>query len=84
MDEKRLFSVLVRWLGLVIFLEGVRALALDVMIWTTPARFGNSPPLFGGQEQVYVVVIVLLGLTMIRFPEWVVHITWFEKSPSSS
>jgi hypothetical protein len=82
MTEKQMFKVLVRWLGVIILLDGIRGIAVDLMIWTTPAQYGSSPPLLGGQEQVYLAVFILLGLMMIRFPEWIVYITWWEELPS--
>lgn len=84
MNDKQLFGVLIRWLGVVVLLQGVRALAVDVMIWTTPSRFGSRPPLLGGQEQIYVTLILVIGLIMIRWPEWVVQLAWFDKPAASN
>lgn len=83
MSDKQMFKVLVRWLGIIIFLSGVQGLVADLAIWTSAARYGALPPFSGYQEIIYVGVIILLGLVMIRFPEWIVQITWFEAKESS-
>jgi hypothetical protein len=84
MNEKQMFSVLVRGVGLVVFLNGSRALWLSFMVWVWRDSMYRSvfPPEFGTQDLIYGLLVLVLGLTMIRWPGWLVNLAWLEKLPT--
>lgn len=86
MSERRLFSVLFRTLGVLVALQGgghvLWWITLVVWVWSY-SSFERSVPL-GAQELVYGLLVLLLGSIMIRWPERVVELAWFENAATSS
>jgi hypothetical protein len=81
-SEKQLFGVLVRTIGVLVFLEGVRAFLVDLLLWNWPGGFGNNPRLFGPLEWAYGPLVMLVGALITRWPGWVVYLAWLEKLPT--
>jgi hypothetical protein len=85
MTEKQAFSVLVRALGVLVVLHGARVLWIPFINWVWPYAFPRGPePFVVVQDFVYSLVVLVLGSTMIRWPEWVVRFAWPEKAESSN
>jgi hypothetical protein len=77
-SEKQAFSVLVRALGVLVFLVGLRTL------WFLFAQ-GLIPEfhhLIEAANVAYGIVATVLGATMIRWPQWVVLIAWLRRLPT--
>jgi hypothetical protein len=83
MNEKQLFSVLVRAVGIIVFLEGLRTFWLVFVQWALPPI---NIPGWGLALAVptlsYGLFTVVLGSTMIRWPGWLVHLAWLERLPT--
>lgn len=78
MGEKQLFGVLVRTVGVLVFLEGGRSLWVSFMVWVwRDTMLGHGfPPEFGTQDLVYGLLVLMLGFITIRWPEWIVRLAW--------
>lgn len=90
MTEKQLFGVLVRGAGVLVSLSGANNLWNAFLVWVWQDSIvgqGHSfPPMFGGQNFIYALAVLVLGLSMIRWPDWIVRIAWpqdLEKEPSA-
>ena len=82
MDEKQMFGALVRAVGILIFLEGLRTVWLALAEWAFPNSALRGFPLsVMAPNMVYAVFDMVLGSTMIRWPQWLVRLAWLEKSP---
>jgi hypothetical protein len=80
MTEKQLFSVLVRMLGVLVVLVGLRAVAQDLMIIVWPPTY--SANVEWSKEWLYCSTVLVLGAILVRWPDWVVHLAWLEKLPT--
>ena len=78
MTEKQLFSVLVRMLGVLVVLVGLRCVAQDLI-----AYFWDTYPLSmpWSKEWLYCAIILVVGAILIRWPDCVVHLAW-DKLPT--
>jgi hypothetical protein len=77
--EKQTFGVLIRALGVLVFLDGVRTLWFALAQW---ALFRQVTGAMTAPSLIYGLVVVMLGSTMIRWPQWLVHVAWLEKLPT--
>ncbi len=83
MSEKQIFSVLVRAIGILVFVEGLRVLWFAVAECCIPATAVREMPLaVAAPSLLYGVFTMVLGLTMIRWPQWLVHLAWLERLPT--
>ena len=80
MNEKQMFSVLVRALGVLVVLDGARQFwyLLARLIWTD-ARYLYS----FSQDLTYTLVILAFGAIIIRQPDWFVRFAWPESESSN-
>jgi len=88
-NEKQLFRVSLRIMGVFVALSGGRALWLGFTTWVLQAETaltGNPgfPPMFGRMDLVYGLLVVVLGFTMIRWPEWIERLAWPTEPESSN
>ena len=81
MSEKQAFGVLVRGVGALVFLEGLRALWFAFAQWAMRA-FGGVTFAMAAPGLIYGLVALTLGTTLIRWPQWLVHLAWLEKLPT--
>jgi hypothetical protein len=79
-NEKQMFSVLVRALGVLVVLDGARQFwyLLARLVWTD-ARYLYS----FSQDLTYTLVILAFGAIIIRQPDWFVRIAWPESESSN-
>jgi len=79
-NEKQMFSVLVRALGVLVVLDGARQFwyLLARLIWTD-ARYLYS----FSQDLTYTLVILAFGAIIIRQPDWFVRFAWPESESSN-
>jgi hypothetical protein len=84
MSEKQIFSALVRAVGIIVFLEGLRTFWIAFVQYVLPITF--PVPGWGLALAVptlsYGLFSIVLGSTMIRWPEWLVHLAWLERLPT--
>ena len=75
MNEKQMFSVLVRALGVLVVLDGAKQVwyVFARLIWTD-GRYLYS----FSQNLTYTLVVLALGAIIIRQPEWFVRLAWPE------
>ena len=82
MTEKQLFRVLVRAIGILVFMQGIGSLYVGCVRW---AFAGFERPLVNGLttlDLMYASVVLAVGATMVRWPDWVVRLAWLEKLPT--
>jgi len=86
MDEKQLFSVLVRAIGLAAILHALGTIVFQVSGWLLPAfslrTAGLSAVGVIGPSLICALVAVVLGAIMMRWPEWLVRLAWLEQLPT--
>ncbi len=83
MNEKQLFSVLVRGVGVLVFLNGLSNLYVVLVEWKFELPVARTlVTAMTAPNVIYVVLALILGVTMIRWPEWVVHLAWMERLPT--
>ena len=83
MSEKQMFGVLVRAVGVLVFLEGLRTFWFAFAQWGIPATAIRDLTLaVEAPSLAYGLFAMLLGSTMIRWPEWLVHLAWLERLPT--
>jgi hypothetical protein len=80
-NEKQLFGVLVRAIGVLVVLDGAREFwfVLARVAFLEPESVFRYPV---SQDLLYGFVIIVLGSTMIRWPEWIVRLAWLERLPT--
>jgi hypothetical protein len=82
-SEKQAFGVLVRAIGVLVFLEGLRTFWFGFWEWgMRGTSVGTLNFAIVGSSLVYGVFAIVLGATMIRWPDWVVHLAWLERLPT--
>jgi hypothetical protein len=82
-SEKQMFGVLVRSVGVLVFLEGLRVFWFAFAQWGIPATTTRDLTLaIVAPSLVYGLFAMLLGSTMIRWPQWLVHLAWLERLPT--
>jgi len=78
-----MFGVLVRAVGVLVFLEGLRVFWFAFAQWGIPATATRDLTLaIVAPSLVYGLFVMLLGSTMLRWPEWLVHLAWLERLPT--
>jgi hypothetical protein len=82
MSEKQLFSVLVRGVGLLVFVHGVDAFYLAVVEWYLNFGPPEYLPKVLASRVVYGFVAMLLGAIMTRWPQGLVQLAWLERLPT--
>jgi hypothetical protein len=85
--EKQIFGLFVRMVGVLIFFEGGRSLWFSLVVWVWRADtklVGGFPPNFGTYDLVYGLLVLVLGFTTIRWPEWIVRLAWPKELESSN
>jgi hypothetical protein len=83
MTEKQLFSVLVRAMGTLVFMQGLAELYVACAQWLfTPDSQRHFVIAMAAPNVVYGIVVLVLGTTMIRWPEWLVYLAWMERLPT--
>ena len=83
MYEKQLFGVLVRAVGLLIFVDGFRVFWLACVQWIFPRHFEGGFFLeLIAPNLTYGLVVMTVALTLIRWPEWVVRAAWLDHLPT--
>jgi hypothetical protein len=81
--EKQVFSVLVRGLGILVFLHGLSSLYVDLAQWEfEPAVTRTFVTAMIAPNVIYSLLAVVLGITMVRWPQWLVHLAWLERLPT--
>jgi hypothetical protein len=82
-SEKQLFSVLVRAVGIVVFLDGFRVLWFAVAAWLFPFTPEQRWPFAMVEPNLaYGLLVVVLGAMMFRWPEWLLNLAWPPEPPS--
>jgi hypothetical protein len=79
MSEKQCFGVLVRALGVLVVLTGARQLWFVLTRFEYPAEAFRYPL---SQDVVYAFIVIVLGLIMTRWPQWIVRFA-FGQEPES-
>ena|SRR5271166_5805231 len=82
MNEKQLFGVLVRAMGIFVFMEGFQVLWTASAQWIlrdTPTAIYYGPV---ASNLMYALFVMILGGTMIRWPGWLVQLAWLERLPT--
>lgn len=83
MTEKQLFRVLVRAMGILVFMQGLAALYVACAQWLfTPDSQRHFFIAMTAPNVLYGVAVLILGATMIRWPEWLVYLAWLERLPT--
>jgi hypothetical protein len=83
MTEKQLFRVLVRAMGILVFMQGLAELHVAGAQWVfMPDSQRHFVIGLTAPNAVYGVVVLALGATMIRWPEWLVGLAWLERLPT--
>ena len=83
MSEKQIFSVLVRAVRILVFLEGLRVFWFAFTQYILPATAIHDLPLaYAAPSLAYGLFAMVLGSTMIRWPGWLVRLAWLEKLPT--
>jgi hypothetical protein len=78
-----MFGALVRAVGILVFLEGFRTVWLGLAEWAFPnSALRGFPISVMAPNLVYAVFGMALGVTMIRWPVWLVRLAWSDKSPA--
>ena len=81
-NERQIFSVLVRAIGILVFIEGLRVLWFAVAECIPATAVREMPLAVVAPSLLYGVLTMVLGLTMIRWPQWLVHLAWLERLPT--
>jgi hypothetical protein len=82
-NEKQLFSVLVRGLGILVFLHGLSGFYVDLMQWEfEPAVTRSFVTAMMAPNIIYALLALVLGTAMVRWPQWLVHLAWLERLPT--
>jgi hypothetical protein len=81
LSEKQFFSVLVRALGVLVVLTGARQLWFVLTRFAYPASVFRYPV---SQDVIYAFVVIVLGLIMMRWPQWIVRFAWGQEPESSN
>ncbi len=84
MNEKQLFSVLVRGLGVLVFVEGLNTLYTAFVSWEIFKNTVNQSFVVAAMTSglIYALFALALGVAMIRWPEWLVRLAWLERLPT--
>ena len=83
MTEKQLFGVLVRAMGILVFMEGLAQLYVACAQWVfTPDAQRHFVIGMTAPGVAYGLVVIVLGATMIRWPQWLVYLAWLERLPT--
>jgi hypothetical protein len=77
-NEKQLFGVLVRGLGVLVFLHGLNGLFVDFM----QLEFEPFVAAMFAPNVIYALLAMALGVAMVRWPQWLVHLAWLEGLPT--
>ncbi len=81
MTERQAFGLLVRVLGVVLVIDGLKQLWLLFMRLFVPAYVFHYP-LY--QDFAYTLLELVLGSMLARSPGWAIRLAWPEESRSSS
>jgi len=82
-NEKQLFGVFVRAIGILVFMTGLQVFWLTSAQWLFPRPFGDNFFLdLVAPSMIYGLLAMVLGAAMVRWPQWVVHLAWLEKLPT--
>ncbi len=81
MSEKQAFGVLVRAVGVLVFLDGLKALWFAFAEWVLPS-VREMPFALIAPSLIFGLGTITLGFAMIRWPQRLVHIAWMEKLPT--
>lgn len=85
MSEKQLFSVLVRGVGVLVFMHGLSGLYVALAQWEfEPAVTRTFVTAMLAPNVIYTLSALILGITMIRWPQWLVRLAWLERLPTIS
>jgi hypothetical protein len=84
-NEKQLFGVLVRAMGVLTFMDAFRIFWNGCIQWIFPRTSAPISVFF--LEMVapnlsYGLLVMILGASMIRWPGWVVHLAWLDHLPT--
>jgi hypothetical protein len=82
MSEKQVFGVLVRAIGVFVFLDGLKTVWFAFWQWGIRGTSAGAFDLLIMGSSLYGVLSVVLGAIMIRWPDWVVHLAWLERLPT--
>jgi hypothetical protein len=82
MSEKQLFSVMVRGVGLLVFVHGLAAFYLAIVERYLDFGPPQYIPEVLASRVVYGVVAMVLGAIMIRWPQGLVQLAWLERLPT--
>lgn len=84
-NEKQLFGVLVRAVGVLIFFDAFRVFWIGCNQWVFPRTSAPVSVFFlelVAPNLMYGLLVMVIGATMIRWPGWVVHLAWLERLPA--
>lgn len=82
MSEKQLFSVLVRSIGVLVFMSGLSSLYVTLAQWFESVIPQSLVEAAMAQNVIFFLVALILGAAMVRWPQWVVHLAWLERLPT--
>jgi hypothetical protein len=85
MSEKQLFGVLVRGIGVLTFIDAFRVFWIGCTQWVFPRTSAPVSIFFlelVAPNLMYGLLLMVLGSTMIRWPQWLVHLAWLENLPT--
>ena len=81
MHEKRLFSILVRMVGIFFFMDGFRAVWSSVAKWVDTGML-TFAPVVDVSNLILGLIVMAAGVAIFRRPGWVVDLAWLERLPT--
>ena len=83
MNEKQAFSLLVRAIGILVFLDGLKVFSTTLLQWEFQFLMPHDMPFaVVAPSLVYGLLAMLLGAVMTRWPCWLVRLAWLERLPT--
>ncbi len=83
MNEKQLFGVLVRAVGILMFVDGFRFLWLACTQLIFPRHFEGGFFLeLIAPNLTYGLIVMAVAVTLIRWPEWAIRLAWLDHWPT--
>jgi hypothetical protein len=82
-NEKQLFGVLARAVGLLIFVDGFRFFWVACTQWIFPRNFEGSFFLeLIAPNLTYGLLVMTVAVVLIRWPAWAIRLAWLDHWPT--